>query len=250
MKLEQRTILITGGTSGIGFEFAKQLLQRGNIVIVTGRDGNRLEEAERSLSGLNTIQSDVSDPSAIDKLHSDVLARFPSLDTLINNAGVMRNLKLDQERDLSDITREIDIDLSGPIRMVQRFLPHLKSQKNALVVNVSSGLAFVPMAIAPVYCAAKAGIHSYTLSLREQLAGQVRVVELAPPGVETPLLRGEFAKELSGMKAMDVQILVKKAIAGIESGCDEIVPGQAKLLKLVSRVAPGLGVKMLSKALK
>jgi len=251
MKLSQRTVLITGGTSGIGFEFAKQLLGRGNTVIVTGRELKRLEEAKQSLPGLNTIQSDVGDPLAIQQLHEAVLAQFPSLDTLINNAGIMRNLKLDQDRGLVDLTREIEIDLCGPIRMVQTFLPHLRTGENALIVNVSSALAFVPMPIAPVYCAAKAGIHSYTQSLREQLVGTaVRVVELAPPGVETPLLRSEFAEEMKKMKAMDAHVLVQKAIAGIESGRLEIRPGQSNLLKLMSRLAPDLAVKLMGKVMK
>jgi len=251
MKLTQRTILITGGTSGIGFELAKQLLHRGNTVLVTGRDRKRLDEAKRSLPDLHAFQSDVGDPTAIVKLHEDVLAQFPGLDTLINNAGIMRNLTLTQDRDLLDLTREIEINLCGPIRMVQQFLPHLKTCKDSLIVNVSSGLAFVPMPIAPIYSATKAALHSYTQSLREQLVGShVSVVELAPPGVETPLFRGEFAEETKGMKAMDVKVLAKKAIEGIESGDAEILPGQAKLLNLVSRLAPSFGVKMLGKATK
>src|ERR1035437_7409920 len=247
MNLAQRTILITGGTSGIGFELAKQLLHRGNTVIVTGRDQKRLEEAKQSLPGLNTIQSDVSDPSAIVRLYGDVLAQFPDLDTLINNAGVMRKLTLDQDRDLMDVTREIEVNLCGPVRMVQQFLPHLKSRKDALIVNVSSALAFVPMPIAPVYSATKSAVHSYTQSLRVQLKGsRVTVVELAPPGVETPLFRGEFAEAPKNMSAMDVKVLVKKAIHGIESGCDEIRPGESNLLKLMSRLAPGVALKLLS----
>ena len=182
MKLERRTVLITGGTSGIGLELARQLLPRGNAVIVTGRDRDRLDAAKRALPGLHTIQSDVSDPAAIAALHANVLAQFPTLDTLVNNAGIMRNLDLNRERDLVDVTREIEINLSGPVRMVQQFLPHLKTRAGALIVNVSSGLAFVPLPIAPIYCATKAALHSYSQSLRVQLDGTgVTVIELAPP---------------------------------------------------------------------
>src|SRR5271165_2908178 len=117
MKLERRTILITGGSSGIGLELARQLKYRGNTVIVTGRDGNRLAAAERQVPGIHTIQSDASDPRAIEALHQSVLARFPALDTLVNNAGIMRNLNLNRARDLTDVTREIEINLCGPIRM-------------------------------------------------------------------------------------------------------------------------------------
>ena len=196
MKLEKKTVLITGGTSGIGLELAKQLLQRGNTVIVTGRDQEKLDAAKRAMPGIHTVKSDVSDPAAIAALYGSVLAQFPALDTLINNAGVMRNLNLNQARDLNDVTREIEINLNGPVRMVQQFLPHLKTRKGALIVNVSSGLAFIPFPASPVYCATKAAIHSFTQSLRVQMEGTgITVVELAPPAVETPLLRGDSRRK-------------------------------------------------------
>jgi uncharacterized oxidoreductase len=171
MKLSNKTILITGGTSGIGLELAKQLLQRDNTVIVTGREQGKLDAARRSLPGVHTFQSDISDPRAIAALHDSVLAQFPALDTLINNAGIMRNLKLDHDRDLIDVTREIEINLSGPVRMIQQFLPHLKTRQGSLIVNVSSGLAFIPFPASPIYCATKAALHSYTQSMRVQLEG-------------------------------------------------------------------------------
>jgi uncharacterized oxidoreductase len=239
MKLESRTVLITGGTSGIGLALARQLRQRGNTVIVTGRDQERLDAAERALPGLHAFKSDVSDPSAIVALRDRVLAQFPALDTLVNNAGIMRNLDLNQDLGLNNVTREIEINLSGPVRMVQRFLPHLKTRTGGLIVNVSSGLAFVPFPAAPVYCATKAAIHSFTQSLRVQLEGTgVTVIELAPPAVETPLLRGEFAEEMKGQKGMDVTALAKLAIAGIEAGKLEIRPGLSNVLKAMSRIAP------------
>ena len=251
MKLSQRTILITGGTSGIGLELARQLLARGNTVLITGRDQEKLDAAQRTLSGVHAFRSDVSDPAAIAALHAQVLAGFPALDTLINNAGIMRNLNLNEDRDLTDVTREIEINLSGPIRMVQQFLPHLKTRPGALIVNVSSGLAFVPMLAAPVYSATKAAMHSYSQSLRGQLEGTgVTVVELAPPGVETPLFRTEFEAETKGQKAMPVAVLAEKAIAGIEAGQREIRPGQSNLLKLLSRVAPDFAFKQLTKMTK
>jgi uncharacterized oxidoreductase len=239
MKLDKKTVLITGGTSGIGFELARQLLQRGNTVVVTGRDQEKLDVAKRALPGVHTFKSDVSDPDAIAARHASVLAQFPALDTLINNAGVMRNLNFNQARDLNDVTREIEINLDGPVRMVQQFLRHL---------NVSSGLAFIPFPASPVYCATKAAIHSFTQSLRVQLAGTgIAVLELAPPAVETPLLRGEFAEEMKAQKGMDVKVLAKHAIAGIESGKVEIRPGLANVLKAMSRIAPQFMLKQLAK---
>ncbi len=248
MKLKKRTILITGGTSGIGLELATQFLNRGNTVIVTGRDQEKLDSAKRSLPGIHTFRSDVSNTGDIGVLYQSVLAQFPVLDTLVNNAGIMRNLKLDQSRDLADVTREIEINLSGPVRMIQQFLEHLKTRKDALIVNVSSGLAFIPLTISPVYSATKAAIHSYTQSLRVQLEGTgITVVELAPPGVETPLFRGEFAEEMKGQKGMDVKVLVKKAIAGIEAGKLEIRPGLSNVLKVMSRIAPQFMLHQMAK---
>ena len=250
MKLTRKTILITGGTSGIGLELARQLLARGNAVIATGRDRAKLDLAERAVPGLHTMRSDVSEPSDIAALHADVLARFPSLDVLVNNAGIMRNLDINKARDLVDVTRELDINLCGPIRMVQQFLPHLKTRPEAAIINVSSGLAFVPLPLSPVYCAAKAAIHSFSQSLRFQLRGtSVSVIELAPPGVETSLYRTEFP-ELADTKAMDVKVLADKAIAGIEAGRLEIRPGQSNLLKAMSRLAPALMLKQMAKMSK
>jgi uncharacterized oxidoreductase len=239
MKLHQRTILITGGTSGIGLELARQLLSLGNTVIVSGRDQAKINSTRRTLPGIHVLQSDVSDPLAVADLHQDVLAKFPSLDVLVNNAGVMRNLNLVEPRDLTDLTREIAINLCGPIWMTQLFLPHLKTRPQAAIVNVSSGLAFVPLPSSPVYCAAKAGLHSFSLSLRAQLAGtRVAVVELAPPAVDTPLISGKFSHDVTTMRGMAVQLLAKRAIQGIEAGKLEIRPGLSNLLKIMNRVAP------------
>ncbi len=240
MRLSRRTALVTGGTSGIGLELTRLLVARGNTVLVTGRNPARLEAVKRELPGVDIYQSDVGDPAQIASLHEQVMARHPAMDMLINNAGIMRNLRLSVLHDLSDVTREIDVNLSGPIRMVQQFLPVLSAQKGALIVNVSSGLAFVPLPISPVYSAAKAAMHSYTQCLREQLRGtDVTVVELAPPPVETPLFRGEFAEEMKGEKAMPPAELARRALVGIEAGRLEIRPGVSNLLATMSRVAPG-----------
>jgi uncharacterized oxidoreductase len=238
MKLKGKTILITGGTSGIGLELAKHLLAAGNTVLITGRNSARIQKAQQELQGVHVFRSDSSEPSEIGLLHQEVLSRFPKLDVVINNAGIMRNLNLNVASP-SDITSEIEINLSGPILLNQLFLPHLKKQSEALIVNVSSGLALIPFTISPVYSAAKAGLHAYTKCLRAQMKGtSVRVIELLPPGTETPLFRGEFAREMKGQKGMDVTVLVKQAIAGIEADKDEVRPGLTKILNLMSRVAP------------
>ncbi|MCW6512755.1 SDR family oxidoreductase [Lichenifustis flavocetrariae] len=248
MKFTARTILITGGSSGIGLELAGQLLARGNVVVITGRSKQALEDAQRRFPGLHAFPSDVSNAADIRALHDAVTARFPRLDTLVNNAGIMRIVKLGEDRPLEDVTQEIDVDLTGPIRMVQQFLSHLRSRPNALIVNVSSGLAFVPFPISPVYSAAKAGLRAYTRCLRVQLGGtNVTVVELAPPLTDTPLFTAEFGAHLKGQTGMAVDVLVRRAIAAIEAGQTEIRPGQSNILKIASRLAPELIFQQLSK---
>ncbi|MEJ7658554.1 MAG: SDR family NAD(P)-dependent oxidoreductase [Hymenobacter sp.] len=163
MNLRHNTILITGGTSGFGYEFARQLLALGNTIILTGRKQAKLDHTQQQLPGVHTFRSDVSDPTAIEDLYRQVTAQFPALNILINNAGEMRKLNLnDPALSQHDVTREVDVNLLGPIRMVQQFLPHLKSQPQAAILNVSSGLALVPFPFAPVYGATKSGLRSYT----------------------------------------------------------------------------------------
>ena len=251
MQLRQRTILITGGTDGIGFELARQLLERGNTVIVTGRDPQRLAEALRRLPRVHGIVSDVADAAAIEALHAEVTARFPDLSVIINNAGIMRNLQVIDSRSLADITRELDVNLRGPIQMVQQFLPHLRARGQAAVVNVSSGLAFIPLAISPVYSASKAALHAYTRALRVQLAGSgVQVFELAPPPVETRLMRAEFEAETKGTRGMSAEALAQRAIVGIERGREEILPGLAAVLKAMSRIAPEFMFRQMTRMMK
>ena len=248
MKLENRTILITGGTSGIGFELARQLIARRNTVIVTGRDPRKLQEAKSSLPAVHTIQSDASKAEDIDALCRQVMTQFPACDTLFNNAGIMRNLNLNDQRPLPDVTREIDLNLNGPVQMVQAFLPHLKEQTKRADRQrvIRSGLH--PFPLSPIYSAAKAGMHAFSRCLRVQLKGsKVTVVELAPPGVETKLFRGEFAKEMKDQKGMPVDVLVSKAIAGIEAGKTEIRPGLSNVLYLLSRLAPSLPFGQMAK---
>lgn len=250
MNLQSAHVLITGGTSGIGLELAKQLMAKGAKVLVTGRDQAKLDEAERALPGLKTLRSDVQDPAAIEQLCKTVASSYPGINVLINNAGIMRKLSVHDARSLTDVTREIEINLMGPIRMVQEFLPHLKTKPEAAIINVSSGLAFVPFAISPVYSATKAGLHAYTQALRIQLKHtQVKVFELAPPGTDTPLFTGdEFTKEdTAGPKAMPVEQLAAAAVRGLEKDTLEIRPGMANALKWMSRIAPDFAVKMLGK---
>lgn len=241
MRLTNRIILITGGTSGIGLELARQLLAKENQVIVTGRNQQKLDETALSLPGVATFQNDVGRSETIGPFRDSVLREHPELDMLINCAGLMRRINLQKAGgDLPDATREVDINLNGTIWMSLAFLDHLKTKNEAAIVNVSSGLAFVPMAISPVYSATKAAVHAYTRSLRAQVSNtSVKVFELAPPGTETPLFHGDFTPEdTEGMAPMPVEKLVSAAIRGIEADHLEIRPGAANLLKIANRIAP------------
>lgn len=221
----------------------------GNTIIVTGRNPTKLDAARKMLPGVHSIPSDVSDPAAIAKLYRQVVAEFSSLNMLINNAGIMRKIDLHTfGSDLQDLTREIDIDLNGAIRMTVEFLPHLKKQKRAAIVNVSSGLAFVPLAISPVYCAAKAALHSFTQSLRIQLKDtNVIVFELAPPITQTALFQGDISAADVRVTPMDVKVLAQHAITGFARDRLEIRPGLSNLLKIMSRLAPNFILRQLGK---
>jgi uncharacterized oxidoreductase len=192
MKLTSNTILITGGGSGIGYELTKQLTALGNTILITGRDQAKMER-KRPFQKFTAFEATFPIRKRFATLYEEVTKQFPELNILINNAGIMREINVhDKAGSLEDITREIEINLSGPIRMVKQFLPHLKTKSEAAIMNVSSGLAFVPLPISPVYCATKAGLHSFTESLRVQLKNtKVKVFELAPPATQTELL-GDF----------------------------------------------------------
>jgi uncharacterized oxidoreductase len=241
MQITGNTILITGGTSGIGLELARQLLARGNAVIVTGRNQQSIDKVLAANPGLHGVQSDVGDPDAIKALYEQVVTQFPKLNVLINNAGIMRQINLQApDYDLGGITGEIETNLMGPIRLTVQFLPHLKTQAHAAIVNVSSGLAFLPLPVSPVYCASKAAVHSFTMSLRLQLKrSHVEVFELVPPLTGTPLTSNTFEpKELKGQPIMPVDRLARLAIRGMERGQLEIRPGMSKIMKMTSRLAP------------
>lgn len=249
MNLSENTILITGGSSGIGFEMAKEFLKRNNKVIITGRNEQKLQEVKGKLDGVVTIKSDVSNPEDIQKLYKQVVKEFPGLNILINNAGIMSNINLqDHKLSATDLIQELEINLKGPILMNDAFLPLLKGKKNAATVTVSSGLAFVPLPIAPVYCATKAALHSYTLSLREQLRNtSIKVFELAPPATQTDLLANFSAEEMKGTSTMPVHDMVADFLKGFSKDKYEICPGQASQLKFMSRYFPGFILKQLSK---
>ena len=247
MKLTGRTVLITGGSAGIGLAFALKFLELGNEVIITGRRQAVLDQVKAKYPKLYTIQSDVADLAQIASLAARVKADFPKLDVLMNNAGIMlhKNLKV-PAADLDGLMAEVNVNMGGVIRMTSAFIDLLTANKGT-VINVSSGLAFVPLPSAPIYCATKAAVHSYTQSLRFQLEGTgVEVIDLMPPAVKTDL-SADIA-EGDGITLMTTDELVKQSFASLKTGALEIRPGQAKQLALMRRLAPDFINKKLWKA--
>ncbi len=195
MKISGNTILLTGGGSGIGRELAQRWHDAGNVVIVTGRTLASLEETASGRANIHAFALDVADPAAIAAFARDILARFPALNVLVNNAGIMPLEDVSVPRDLSSAEACVVTNLLGPIRMTDALIGHLRAQDDAVIVNVSSGLAFVPLVSAAVYSATKAAIHSWTDSLRLSLQGAVEVIELAPPAVQTELTPGQSTRK-------------------------------------------------------
>jgi uncharacterized oxidoreductase len=192
MNITGNTILITGGGSGIGRGLAEALQAKGNTVIIAGRRKAALEETVAANPGMKSVTLDIEDPAAIKVFAAKVAAEFPALNVLMNNAGIMRfeNL-LEQTDDLSDAEAMVTTNLLGPIRLTAALLPVLRKQAHSTIINVSSGLAFVPLAPTPTYCATKAALHSYSQSLRYQLKDTTtEVLEIVPPYVQTDLLGG------------------------------------------------------------
>jgi uncharacterized oxidoreductase len=192
MNLTGNTILMTGGGSGIGRGLAESLHALGNQVIISGRRRQALDETTRVNPGMKSLTVDMQDAASIRALAARATSEFPTLNILINNAGIMRAEKLlAQQSDLADSEAIVATNLLGPIRLSAALLPHLQKQTRATIMNVSSGLAFLPLALTPTYCATKAALHSYTLSLRYQLRNtNIEVLELIPPYVATDLMDG------------------------------------------------------------
>lgn len=209
MKSSGNTILVTGGSSGIGRELARRLHDLGNTVVVAARDETRLAETVGDRSAMHAVAYDATDAAGTESFAKNLTDRFPALNVLINNAGIMHNESIASHRDLGSTEVTIAANLLGPIRLINALVDHLGGQPDAAIINVTSGLAFVPRASAAAYSATKAAMHSYTVSLRLQLEGRIEVIELAPPIVQTELTPGQSSNPV----AMPLQAYVDEAIA-------------------------------------
>ncbi|MGN8048987.1 SDR family oxidoreductase [Curtobacterium sp. 22159] len=188
MDITNSTVFIPGATSGIGLGLAQRLQAAGSTVIIGGRR-RALLDALHDEYGFGTVELDVTDPASITAAAASVIESSPSLDTLITMSGIMRTEDLRSSEHIVDAVATIDTNLLGTIRLIDAFLPHLLERPASTIVTVSSGLAYTPLAATPTYSATKAAVHSYTLSLRQQLTGSpVSVLELVPPAVATDLM--------------------------------------------------------------
>ncbi len=248
MITSNQKILVTGGGSGIGLALAKKFLANKNTVIISGRNLSKLEKVKADFPDFLIFQSDVTKEEDVKKLADYIQNEFDGIDVLINNAGIM--LLLDSGKENNDLNKqfeEIDINFNSPIRVLHHFLPQLKNSENAVLVNVSSGLAYVPFAQAPVYSGTKAAVHFWTQSIRPQLKPHgIKVIELLPPVVATKLAEDADLKD-DNFKPMPTEKLADIFWNDYTKGKEEITPGLSKQLKLMSRLAPKYLFKQLNK---
>ena len=229
MKLTGNTIFITGGGSGIGRGLAEALHSLGNQVIISGRRKAVLEETTKANPGMAFVELNIEDPASIAAVAKKLIAEHPKLNVLINNAGIMKPDGVAGVVDDALVASIVTTNLLGPIRMTSALIEHLKKQEAATVINVTSGLAFVPLAMTATYCATKAAMHSYSQSQRYLLKGfNVRVLELAPPYVQTELMGPEMAID---PRAMPLKDFIDETIKVLGTDADEVLVERVGMLR-------------------
>lgn len=233
MKLSDNTLFITGGTSGIGRGIAEAFHKLGNQVIISGRRKALLDEVTLANPGMRGIELDIQNPVQIKAVAQRLIAEFPTLNVVFNNAGIMPFDDAAGDVDEESVLATVNTNFLGPVRLTAALLPHLKLQRDAVVIHNSSILAFVPLATNAVYSATKAAIHSYALSQRFTLRDSgVRVVEIAPPWVDTDLVY-----KSGDQRAMPLNAFIAETMKGLASGSDEVYVEHAAAL----RDNPGAG---------
>lgn len=231
MQLNGNTILITGGTSGIGLALAKRFSELGNQILVCGTNETKMEEIRKSFPKWGTYLFDISRPEEREKLFQQTTKDFPELNVLFNNAGMQRYPKLGELEPWANLGKEIDVNLGAPIHLSMLFAKHLFAKKNAAILNTTSGLSHIPLAYAPVYSATKAALHSFTLTLRFQFRNQpIEVIEVSPPMVDTDL--GIPNTHTAGL---NLEEYADSVMEGLRNGNLEITTGFSTVTANASR---------------
>uniref|UniRef100_UPI00261EB2F8 SDR family oxidoreductase n=1 Tax=Paraburkholderia sp. TaxID=1926495 RepID=UPI00261EB2F8 len=213
------TIFITGATSGIGRGLAEAFHSRGNKVIIGGRRKALLDEVTRANPGMDAVEIDVSDPAQIASVTESLKQKYPALNVLINNAGIMPFADVTGPLDDAQAVNQVNTNLLGPVRISGALIEHLKKQPEAFIINNSSVVAYIPMSMAALYSATKAAIHSYSLSQRFALREtSVRVLEIAPPWVDTDLIY-----KSGDARAMQLEPFIAETMALLETATTEVV---------------------------
>lgn len=239
------TILITGGSSGIGLALAKRFIQLKNKVIITGRDKAKLEQVKSECPGIIIFACDLANADSLDELVLFTEQEHADLNILVNNAAVQYNYNFIEETELIyKIDYEVTANFTAPVKLTALLLPLLLKNKNSAVINVSSGLMIAPKKSASVYCATKSAIHSFSKTLRYQMAEQgIRVFEIIPPLVETPMTAGRGRSKISPDK------LVDEFIRNFKKNKSESYIGKSKILKLISRISPSIAGSIMKNGL-
>jgi uncharacterized oxidoreductase len=239
MKFKGNTVLITGGATGIGFALAQELVPAGNEVIICGRRESKLAEAKSRLPQIHTRVCDVSKEKDRRELFAWASSHFPQLNILVNNAGIQRMIDLTKGIEALAGEDEIEINLKAGVHLSALFIPFFLEKQEAAIINVSSGLGFVPLAIMPVYCATKAAVHPFSISLRYQLRNSpVKVFEIIPPMVDTELDRGGRDRRGQEYRGIPPGEVAKAAINALEKNDFEVAVGMAENLRAGSRSNP------------
>lgn len=241
MKLSNNTILLTGGTSGIGLELLRQFYKLNNTIIVASRNADKLNNLRTEFPKVSTVVCDLGNSKSVRELLEHCLNTYPELNILINNAGIQYNYNWQEEEDgFHKISREIKINLTSPLYLIYGLLPLLSKQKEAAVINVTSALAFHPKRSAPVYCASKAALHNASKSLRYQLEdSSVKVFEIIPPLVDTPMTAGR------GKGKISPEELAEEFMGNFKKNRFESYIGKSKILRLLARFSTRLADNML-----
>jgi uncharacterized oxidoreductase len=240
MKITGNTVLITGGATGIGLALAKHFLAAGNEVVICGRRELRLNEAKNLLSRLHTYPCDISTDKGRQTLLSFIKSKFPHVNVVVNNAGIQRAVDFKKgPEDLLNSGNEIETNFTAPVYLSAYFTPLLLQQKEAAIINISSGLAFVPLAVVPVYCATKAAIHSLSLSLRHQMKRTpIKVFEIIAPIVDTELDQGARQRRGQRERGIPPEEVASATLKALENDHFEVAIGMAQNLVTGSRTNP------------